>query len=293
MRKLYVFALLVVFLAALFFNVQCSRALSIDIVISQIQLGNAGSASNDFIEIYNNSATDVDITNWCLYYASATSVQNGSKLACFLSDSDNVHIYLPSHSFAFLISNQLATANPSLDSDLKFSATLSGTAGHVRLIDSRGVEIDKVGWGVTAVSAEGASPAVTPIVGKVLRRKTIGIDILQDTNVNSEDFEIVSPRATYNYGSIYEKQDLCLNIADIQAVLPDGYSVDIFWSGDPNLIKKATDRFNLDLSKLNIVDDIFNVESVKRSLKIKLGLGYIVRSWISRKKGLNSNPISR
>ncbi len=233
MRKLYVFALLVVFLAALFFNVQCSRALSIDIVISQIQLGNAGSASNEFIEIYNNSATDVDITNWCLYYASATSVQNGSKLACFLSDSDNVHIYLPSHSFAFLISNQLATANPSLGSDLKFSATLSGTAGHVRLIDSRGVEIDKVGWGVTAVSAEGASPAVTPIVGKVLRRKTIGIDILQDTNVNSEDFEIVSPRATYNYGSIYEKQDLCLNIADIQAVLPDGYSVDIVGNCTP------------------------------------------------------------
>jgi hypothetical protein len=227
MRKLYIFALLVVFLTALFFNVQCSHALSTNVVISQIQLGNVASASNEFIEIYNNSATDVDITNWCLYYASASSIQNGSKLACFLSDSDSVHIYLPSHSFAFLISNQLATATPSLGSDLKFSATLSGTAGHVRLIDSGGVEVDKVGWGVTALSAEGASPATVPTVGKVLGRKTINLDVLQDTNVNSEDFEIVSPRVTYNYGSIYEKQDLCLNIADIQAVLPDGYSVDI------------------------------------------------------------------
>jgi glycosyltransferase involved in cell wall biosynthesis len=49
----------------------------------------------------------------------------------------------------------------------------------------------------------------------------------------------------------------CLTVAEI--LLQNGYSVDIFWSGDPNLIKKATDRFNLDLSKLNIVDDIFNV----------------------------------
>lgn len=48
----------------------------------------------------------------------------------------------------------------------------------------------------------------------------------------------------------------CLTVAE--TLLQNGYSVDIFWSGDPNLIKKATDRFNLDLSKLNIVNDIFN-----------------------------------
>jgi hypothetical protein len=226
MRKLYVLALFVSILVASLSIVQSSHAISPNIVISQIQLGNATSASNEFIEVYNNSATDVEITNWCLYYASATSIQNGSKLACFLVENSNIHLYLPAYSFAFAISNQLATATPTLGSDLKFSATLSGTAGHVRLIDSGGAEIDKVGWGTTAVSAEGASPAAVPSVGKVLNRKTIATNILQDTDVNGNDFEVVSPRTTYLYGSLYEVQDLCSNIIGIQMVLPDGYSVD-------------------------------------------------------------------
>jgi len=227
MRKLYVLALSVSILVTSLLVVQSSHAISSNIVISQIQLGNTASASNEFIEVYNNGATDVEITNWCLDYASATSIQNGSKLTCFLVENNSIHLYLPGHSFAFAISNQLATAMPSLGSDLKFSAKLSDTAGHVRLIDGSGVEVDKVGWGTTAASAEGASPAAVSPVGKVLNRKTITTDVLQDTDVNSDDFEVVPPRTIYLYGSVYEVQDLCSNLAGIQAVLPDGYSVDI------------------------------------------------------------------
>jgi len=227
MYRLYLLVLVTFSSVVCGFVPQISGAISSNVVISQIQIGNIASASNEFIEIYNNSPTDVEITNWCLYYASASSIQNGSKLTCFLPENDSIHIYLPGNSSAYLISNQLSTTNPSLGSDLKFSATLSGTAGHVRLIDNVGAEVDKVGWGITALSAEGASPATVPTVGKVLGRKTISPNILQDTDVNSDDFEIISPLVTYTYGSIYEIQDLCLNIADIQSVLPEGYSVDI------------------------------------------------------------------
>jgi hypothetical protein len=243
MHKLYVLVLFVSTLVVSLLVVQSSYAISSNVVISQVQLGNAASASNEFIEIYNNSATDVEITNWCLYYASATSTQNGSKLTCFLVDNSSIHLYLPTYSFAFAISSQLATAMPTLGSDQKFSATLSGTAGHVRLIDSGGVEVDKVGWGVTAMSAEGASPTAVPSVGKVLSRKTITANILQDTDVNSNDFEVVPPRTTYLYGSVYEVQDLCSNLAGIQAVLPDGYSVDIAGDCSPLPVDVCT---NLD-----------------------------------------------
>lgn len=48
----------------------------------------------------------------------------------------------------------------------------------------------------------------------------------------------------------------CLTVAEL--LLQNDYDVDLFWSGDPDLIKKAIDRFGLNLSKLNIVKDIFN-----------------------------------
>ena len=49
----------------------------------------------------------------------------------------------------------------------------------------------------------------------------------------------------------------CLTVAEI--LLQNGYSVDLFWSGSPDLVAKAQQRFNLDLSQINLVKDIFNV----------------------------------
>ncbi|MBP9817924.1 glycosyltransferase family 4 protein [Candidatus Shapirobacteria bacterium] len=37
------------------------------------------------------------------------------------------------------------------------------------------------------------------------------------------------------------------------------YDVDIFWSGDKDIISKASSRFSLDLSSINLVPDIFHV----------------------------------
>jgi hypothetical protein len=226
MLKLYVFGLLLFsFVTAIFIH-QPAMAISPNLVISQIQLGNTASANNEFIELYNNSPTDIDVTNWCLYYASATSVQNGSKMACFISENANIYLYMPGHSFAFAISTQLFSSQPNLGSDIKFSATLLGSAGHLRLIDNKGLEIDKIGWGSTAVSAEGLKPAVVPPTGKVLSRKVLSTVALQDTDVNGDDIEAALPKTTYSYGSIYEVQDVCVNLEGIQTSVPNGYTVD-------------------------------------------------------------------
>jgi len=227
MHKLYLLALVIVSSIVCSFVTQIVGATN-SVVISQVQVDDRTSAKNELIEIYNNSSTDMEVTNWCLHYASATSEDIGSKLSCFLPDNDGIHIYLPAYSLALAVSNQLATATiPNLGSDLRFSATLSDTAGHVRLIDNNSVELDKLGWGVTAVSPEGTGLALIPTEGKVFQRKSISPNTLQDTDVNGDDFELVLPRIKYNYGSIYEVQDLCLNITGIQAILPDGYSADV------------------------------------------------------------------
>jgi len=50
----------------------------------------------------------------------------------------------------------------------------------------------------------------------------------------------------------------CLTVAEI--LLKNHYQVDLFWSGDNSLVQKAETRFSLDLSKLNIVPDIYQVK---------------------------------
>lgn len=50
----------------------------------------------------------------------------------------------------------------------------------------------------------------------------------------------------------------CLTVAEI--LLKNNYQVDMFWSGDNTLIQKAETRFSLDLSKLNIIPDIYGIK---------------------------------
>lgn len=226
MLKLYVFGLILFSFLISLFVFQSTHAVSPNLVISSVQLGNASSASNEFVEIYNNNPTEIDITNWCLYYSSANSTIFGSRMTCFTPENDNLHIYLPAYMFAFAISNQLATSQPNLGSDLRFSATLSGASGHVRLVNNAGQEVDKIGWGTSSVSAEGSSPTDVPSIGKILSRKGSIGSTLQDTDINSDDIEVTSSKAVYTYGSIFEQQDVCANLNDIQASVPEGYLED-------------------------------------------------------------------
>ena len=226
MHKLYSIILLIIFSISgvIFINVD-AHAISNSIVISQVQTENSNSASNELIEIYNNSSSPVEISDWCLYYASATTTNNGSKLACFDSSNDSIHMFLPANSYALAISTSLALTNPQLAGDITFSAKLAGAAGHIRLLDSSNNEIDKIGWGLTAVSAEGQA-AVKASENHLLERLFMNASSYQDSDNNNVDFVISLPRVSYSYGHIYEIQDLCSNILGIQQLPPIDYVVD-------------------------------------------------------------------
>lgn len=202
------------------------RATSQSIVISQIQVGNVASASNELVEIYNNSDTSVNITDWCLYYASASSLTVGSKLTCFTTGGSDIHVFLPARSYAVAISSQFATTNPTFGSDARFSLALSGTAGHIRLLNKQNLEIDKVAWGQSAVMAEGNSPASVPTNTTLLQRKSLNTQTYQDTDNNNADFQIAAPRSIYTFGVLYEVVDVCSNISGIQEVIPAAYTLD-------------------------------------------------------------------
>ncbi|HOY61062.1 MAG TPA: glycosyltransferase [Candidatus Woesebacteria bacterium] len=56
----------------------------------------------------------------------------------------------------------------------------------------------------------------------------------------------------------------CLSVAEI--LLKNKYHVDIFWSGNQDILSIAEKRFNLNLEKINIVPDIFGLVPVKIDL---------------------------
>jgi hypothetical protein len=222
MHKLYGIALFVGISVTSIFSAPILYAVSDSLVISQVQLGDIISARNELVEIYNNSSEDVEVTNWCINYLSSGYTQK--KLSCFIPGTSATHIYLPSHSAALAISNELSVLLPPIGSDLRFSSTLSNMGGYVRIVDNFGVEIDKVGWGMP--NSEN-NLIVSPPVGEVLGRKVSADEnVLRDTDVNYDDFEAVEPRSYYNYGSLYELQDICANIDGVQSELPEGYDVD-------------------------------------------------------------------
>jgi hypothetical protein len=154
------------------------------IVISEVQTATTLSAGQEFIELYNPSPTSATLADWTLEYKSATATDtpaNWSKRATLTGA-------IPANGF-YLVAPKSYLPN----ADTDWSATLAGTAGTIRVKDNAGNVVDKLGYGVTAVGAEG-TPATAPASGQSLERLPGRLDEQAgngvDTNDNSVDFVI-------------------------------------------------------------------------------------------------------
>ncbi len=202
---------------------------STSIVISQLQTGGTGTgtAGQEFVELYNNSLGDVDMTGWCVTYSSAAD-GTASTVGCVAAPDSSTKVWLKSGTYATFTSPDFETAS-SYKGDVSFSYVggISGTAGHIRLLDSTKTEIDKLAWGTTAVHPETAAASV-PAGGKSLLRKTTSPGKLQDTDANNSDFSVVTP-ALHTSG-LYEITtiiDVCPNINGAQTTIPSGLIIDV------------------------------------------------------------------
>ncbi|HPF30977.1 MAG TPA: lamin tail domain-containing protein [Candidatus Saccharibacteria bacterium] len=212
MNKLYFLKLFFsIFSACLIIN-QPLFAVSTSLVISQVKTGDSISAKNEFVEIYNNSDIDQEISDWCIYYQSISLVKE--NMSCFYPSNANSHIFVPSKSYILAVSNQL------IFGDMQFSYTLSGTGGYVILVDNDNNEIDQVGWGI---SSSDQNLSLAPSSGKVLNRKLTQEGYYQDTDSNIDDFEIIDQNSEYHYGNVYEVEDICSNLEGIQTDIPVGF----------------------------------------------------------------------
>lgn len=150
-----------------------ARAASTTIVISQLQTGTQASASQEFIELQNRQDQAVDLAGWKLQYKSATSTDQASSWGTKAA----LEGVIPAKGF-FLIAPKAYLEN----ADFDLSPGLASGGGQVRLLDSNGQEVDRLGWG-NANAAEGqAAPA--PDAGQSLQRPD------GDSDDNSVDFKI-------------------------------------------------------------------------------------------------------
>ncbi len=165
-------------IACLLLPIKLIAATENSVLISEISMGSANSATEEFVELYNNSDSPVSLTNWSIYYKSATG-KTWSKRASLTANSS-----IAGHTF-FL------TSTNSVGQDANLISGMSQTSGVVELRDDKGNVVDRVGWGSTDTS--NGKAAVTPEAGQSLYRQyESGTNLVIDTGDNFSDFYIAT-----------------------------------------------------------------------------------------------------
>jgi hypothetical protein len=191
MKKLYSLLLLII----------VSVSAQSQVVISQVY-GGGGNASatytNDFVELFNKGAADVDISGYSVQYAAATSA---TWAVCAIPAGTTLG---PGKYFLIkLAGSTVGIALPTPDLDTASTINLSGTKGKVALVNSStplsGAAIttgyvDLLGYDSTATSFETA-PFLTTGTNNTLSFQR-GNNGCTETNNNSTDFALgsVNPR---------------------------------------------------------------------------------------------------
>lgn len=159
-----------------FFTVPLSVSAASDgVVISEISMGSSSSATDEFIELYNNSGSDINLSDWTIYYKSSTGKTWTKKATIVQNAVIHAHDYY-----------LLASTRPEADTVL--TSGMSQTGGVIELRSGSAV-VDRVGWG-TADTFEGQA-ASTALAGEVIFRSfDTATQQMQDTDDNFINFNI-------------------------------------------------------------------------------------------------------
>ena len=154
-------------------------------VINEVQTGGSSSTSDEFIEIYNPCALQVDLTGWKLVYRSASGVTD--VLVATIGKPIGGNGYN-------LVASSVFSGGVAAD-ETYTGGHLAAAGGGLALRNLNMGIVDSVGWG-TATNAfiEGAV-ASAPAGGQSLARTPNGTD----TDHNNLDFKIATtptPKAT-------------------------------------------------------------------------------------------------
>lgn len=198
---------------------------SAHVVIAQLQTGGAtsGTASQEFILLRNTSSTEINVSNWCIEYSSASNGVTFTQLACVTSGISTVELLVAPGGYISFATTQFIDAYDGFVPDFTFTAGLAATGGHVRIVDAGKSEVDRVGWG-NALSPEGTA-ALAHSTGKLLSRGVSAQAVDTDDNVN--DFSSQNLLQPFSSGLIEQEViiDMCANLDGVQQAVPEGYEI--------------------------------------------------------------------
>lgn len=207
---------LCIIILALFFFVPVSPVAAAEtedrgVVIYRLQVGGLGSGTteHEYIELFNNASQDIDVTNWCILFNNDVD----DPVACFLPPDSSTKLYIKAQTSALVMSpvlqDWLRLTDITFASDLLFVrlSNIPSTKGSIKVIDAEGEVIDTLGWGSeeNVVESEGsAAPSPSAGSGKILQRAAVSEGVLQDTQNNATDFELVDMPLLLVGGGVYE-----------------------------------------------------------------------------------------
>lgn len=195
-----------------------------NVVISEVQI-----AEDEFVELYNPTEADIDISDWYFSYFSSNRDWNEPYRNKNFSESGTTTIISAKNYFLIgLKGYPEENGNPNSDWQIYETEQLSNESGAVGIFscnpkiattstttleqaiaEAKACKIDVLGWGETIVK-EGKSTLPSP-AGKSLARK-LGINEegylnYIDTNDNKNDFEIQTPTPKAKNKSLYSDLD--------------------------------------------------------------------------------------
>jgi endonuclease G, mitochondrial len=171
------------------------------LVISQVYGGGGNSGAtyqNDFVEIYNPTASSVEVSGWTLQYQAATSTGFWTGIQPLGGTIGPGEYFLVSLASGGAVGAPLPAANIVGGAG---AFNMSATAGKIALVSNADTLsncpfaldadlVDLVGYGTTANCKEGSSNALGAGNTTALFRKNSG---LTDTDVNGNDFIAATP----------------------------------------------------------------------------------------------------
>ncbi len=231
------------------------------ILLSEVQIGGTSSQIEEFVELYNPTSSDIDLTDWYLQ----KKTKSATSFSTFVSSNSFSGKTIKALSY-FLIgrkgSSFEATADIATESSLAEDNTLA-------LKNPNQEIVDKVGWGASQDFEKQA--AQNPPAGKSIGR-IYKSGLYTDTDDNSKDFEIqtpspklqnISPAVVVNT-PVYTSKDTTIPVVSFNALdsLQNNISFSLTFAGnDPDtdsaVSPSGIDGFYLQYSVTPSADGIF------------------------------------
>ena len=163
-----------------------STSTIVKILISEIQIETSTSTDYDFIELYNPTTTDIDISDWQLKKRNS----NGNESSIKLLPENSI---IPAQGYFLWVNTEYASSTQ-ISADATSSQVLTAT-NSVALLDKDKNIIDAIAWGVSIFPfVENLPFHQNPGADQSLGRKwSIISENYIDTDNNQEDFEIQIP----------------------------------------------------------------------------------------------------